>query len=265
MTENTEKPLCLPDGVPAERKGFRFPSAVLAAMVCLYIIFFMSGIFKWLYYDAQNAEMLSIYPEMMFRYPFYLEVPQTYVPYIVAFLCVYGFLAKQKWAWWLAVAATLFELVSTGRSVPNYLNLTALGFAGMFKLSFILLFAAMLFGARTANTEKPPRLPDEILAELKCFKLPWLTSYLFIVVLAYAWLIYLQFVVWRGAFAFSMLKYLALPLLIPGQIIAAHTLLEYRNKPCGEFRLFLCIILIFFCVFLFLIALYLVLFHSWRT
>jgi len=79
---------------------------------------------------------------------FSFEVPQTYVPYLVAFLCVYGFITNQKWAWWFAVVATLVELVSyLGYGSPR-LELTSWGIAAMFKLGFLLLFAALLIAER---------------------------------------------------------------------------------------------------------------------
>lgn len=114
-------------------------TAVLVAMVCLYILF-VRRIFGWVGY-VQDGYMSS-------GYGFSFEVPQTYVPYIVAFLCVYGFITDQKWAWWFAVVATLVEFVwYLGYGSPR-LGPSVWGIAAMFKLGFLLLFAALLIAER---------------------------------------------------------------------------------------------------------------------
>jgi len=93
---------------------------------------------------------------------------------------------------------------------------------------------------------------------------PLLSIYLLISVLAHFWLLYLQFIAWRGVYALQMLKYLSLPLLIPSYIIAAFTVLTYREHSWSGFRLFLSHILLLNLVFIFLLTVYLALFHTWK-
>jgi len=70
------------------------------------------------------------------------------LPYAVALLCVVGLSFRNAWAWWLTLAAVLFELVTFGRGLPHFLAPTLHGMVGLFKLVWLLAMGGLLLIVR---------------------------------------------------------------------------------------------------------------------
>jgi len=66
------------------------------------------------------------------------------LPWVVALLCVVGLAFRNTWAWWLTLAALLYELLTFGQGLPRFLSFTAYGAIGMFKLLYLLAMAGLL-------------------------------------------------------------------------------------------------------------------------
>lgn len=85
------------------------------------------------------------------RIPFTAHFPHSVasaLPWVVAVLCVVGLAFRNAWAWWLTLAALLYEIVTFGQGLPRFFSLTAYGAIGMFKLLYLLAMAGLLLLVR---------------------------------------------------------------------------------------------------------------------
>ncbi|MDR7298869.1 membrane-anchored protein YejM (alkaline phosphatase superfamily) [Pelomonas aquatica] len=79
---------------------------------------------------------------------FSLSVPETYLPFAVALLCIIGLRYHQQWAWWLTLVATIYELIAFVVQTGLRPELSPVGLAVVFKLAWLLTFLVLLIAAR---------------------------------------------------------------------------------------------------------------------
>ncbi|MBL0729817.1 hypothetical protein [Piscinibacter sp. HJYY11] len=70
------------------------------------------------------------------------------IPFVVAIVCVIGLALRKRWAWWLTLAALLYELITFGQAVPRFLELSAFAALGVFKLLWLVGMLVMLVTLR---------------------------------------------------------------------------------------------------------------------
>lgn len=110
--------------------------AILIVMLVLYVLM-VRRIFGWL--AGGDA------------FPITARLPHDIVsaiPYVIAIVCVLGLAMRKRWAWWLTLAALVYELITFGQAVPRFFELSAFAALGIFKLLWLIGMLVTLVALR---------------------------------------------------------------------------------------------------------------------
>jgi hypothetical protein len=112
----------------------------LVLFVLLYVLVVQKA-FAWLLFLTRGDKFLI-------SQPFSLAAPMTLVPYAVGAICVVGLALRQTWAWWLTVAALVYELALYAPGVSGWFELSPAALTAWLKLLWLVAIGFFLFQSR---------------------------------------------------------------------------------------------------------------------
>jgi hypothetical protein len=110
--------------------------AILVIMIVLYMLS-VRFIFAWL----ARSDSFPITA----RFPYDIW---SAIPVVIGLTCAVGIATRQAWAWWLALGAIAYELVTFSASLFRIFGFTASGALGTFKFLWLLSMLALLVAVR---------------------------------------------------------------------------------------------------------------------